>query len=204
MKLVQCLAALAACAICAPAAAGNYLSLAVGQSTVQDWNGGDLNFDGSVSNISDEDTDTSFRIALGFAASDNLAFEIGYVDLGEATADGTSDGSSAGIGGWSAGPVGVTAAVDGYDLGFSGRMPTSETFALTARVGVLLWDLEVTVEDGGSTFSGSDDGNDVYFGLGAELSVSPTVGFRGDFIRYSVDDIDIDSLSLSAVIRFEG
>lgn len=200
MKLVHCLAVFAACATAGPAAAGNYLSVSAGQSTVQDWNGG-LNDGSTISNASYEDTDTSFRVALGFAATENLTFEVGYLDLGEATAEGTSDGTGVF---WTAGPVGLKAAVDGYDLGFVGRMPTSETFALMARVGVLLWDLEVSLEDGGGTFSGSDDGNDVYFGLGAEFSVSPTVGFRGEFTRYSVDDFDIDALSLSAIIRFEG
>jgi OOP family OmpA-OmpF porin len=195
------LALLAAWAMSAPAAAGNYLVLTAGESTVQDWSADGLAFDGSnISNGTAEDTDTALRVALGFAASDNLTFEIAYVDLGAATADGTSDGTGVF---WAPGPVNVTAAIDGYDFGFIGRMPTSETFALLARVGIFMWELRSSVEDSAGSFSGTEDGDDPFFGIGAEFNVSPSVAFRGEFMRYAVDDIDVDALSLSAVIRFD-
>jgi hypothetical protein len=197
--LCHALALLAAWAIAAPAAAGSYVALTVGESTVQDWSADDLAFDGStISNASAEDSDTAFRVAMGFAASENLTFEVGYLDLGEATADGTSDGTGFF---WTPGPVNVTAAIDGFDFGLVGRMPTSETFALVARIGVFMWELESSVEDSSGKLSGTDDGNDPYVGLGAEFSMSPSLALRGEFTRYSTDDVDIDSLSLSAILR---
>ncbi len=198
--LCHALALLAAWAISAPAAAGNYLAVTVGESTSKDWNDDVLDDGSAISNATVEDTDTAFRIAMGFAASENLTFEVGYVDLGEATADGTSDGTGVF---WMPGPVNRTAAVDGYDFGFVGRMPMSETFALLARAGIFMWDVRSSFEDSGGSLSGSESGDDPFFGAGAEFDVSPSVSFRAEFVRYAVDDLDVDSLSLSAILRFE-
>jgi len=184
--------------VCGPADAG-YVGFGIGQSTVQDWNGGDLAFDGSsVTGISSEDSDTGFRIVGGFDVTPNLAVEIGYSDFGEATADGTSDGSGFF---WSPGPVSVKAAVDGIDFGFAGQLPASESFSLLARVGVLLWDLEAELADSSGSFSGSDDGNDVFFGIGAQFNTTGPLSMRAEFTRYAVDDIDLDSISFSLIYR---
>jgi len=196
--LRHALALVAAWAIAAPAAAGNYLAVTVGESTAKDWSD-DVLADGStISNTTTEDTDTAVRIALGFAASDSLTLEVGYVDLGETTAAGTSDGAGAY---WMAGPIERTAAIDGYDLGFVGRIPTSETFAVLARVGIFMWDLKSRLDDSGGSLSGTESGDDPFFGAGAELNLSESVALRGEFVRYTVDDRDIDLLSLSAILR---
>lgn len=198
--LFHALALLAAWAVCAPAVAGNYLAVTVGESTAKDWNEGVLDDGSAISNASAEDTDTAFRVAMGFAASESLTFEVAYVDLGETTADGTSDGTGVF---WVPGPVHRTAAVDGYDFGVVGRLPTSETFALLARVGIFMWDVKSSFEDSAGSVPGADSGDDPFFGVGAEFDVSPSVSFRAEFVRYAVDDLDVDSLSLSAILRFE-
>lgn len=153
------LALIAAMALAAPAAAEQgrgYVGLGYGQSTVQDWNGADLNIDGSVSNTSEDDTDAGFRIMGGFEFTPNFAVEVGYVDFGEATAEGTSDGSGFF---WAPGPVSLAAEVDGFDLGVRGRLPLSDAFGLIARIGFMMWDLSATLQDSSGTYSGSDDGN---------------------------------------------
>jgi len=194
------LALLAAWAVAAPAAAGSYVAVSVGESTAKDWSADVLDDGSTISNATAEDTDRALRLAIGFAASESLTFEVGYVDLGETTAAGDSDGTGVY---WTPGPVERTAAVDGYDFGFVGRIPTSETFAVLARVGVFMWDLKSRLNDGGGSFPGTVSGDDPFFGVGAELNVSESVAFRGEFVRYTVDDRDLDALSLSAILRFE-
>ena len=197
------LSLLAALALAAPAAAvaegGGYVGLGLGQNTMQDWNGGDLNIDGSVSNTDADDSDTGFRILGGYEFNPNIAVEVGYIDLGEATADGTSDGSGFF---WAPGPVSVSAEVDGFDLGIRGRLPLSESFGLSASIGMLMWDLSASLSDSSGTFSGSDDGNDVFFAAGADFRFGPGLGLRGEFARYALDDIDMDSLSIALVYHF--
>ena len=193
-------ALLAAWAISAPAAAGTYVALSVGQSQVKDWNADEQLADGStISNASSEDTDNGFRIALGFGDNENLSFEVGYVDLGQATAEGDSDGTGFF---WLAGPVSAKVGVEGLDIGLVGRIPASETFGFVARAGVFLWDVEVSATDSSGTFGGTDDGNDLFFGVGAEFHASPSISVRGEFTRYAVDESDIDNLALSVISRF--
>jgi OOP family OmpA-OmpF porin len=194
------LALLAAWAMSAPAAAGNYLAVAIGESTVKDWSDDALAFDGSgITNATFEDTDSAIRVALGFAASESLTLELAYVDLGEATANGTSDGAGTV---WASGPVYRAAAIEGYDFGFVGRIPMSENFALLARIGIFMWEQKSVREDSGSSLSGTRNGDDPFFGAGAEFNVSQSVALRGEFTRYSADDLDADALSLSAILRF--
>jgi hypothetical protein len=41
----------------------------------------------------------------------------------------------------------------------------------------------------------------VFFGVGLEFTTSPAMSLRAEFTRYSFDDSDLDSLSLSLVFR---
>jgi hypothetical protein len=196
------LALLAASALSTPAAAESYASLSLGEGTFKGMTS--LNFDGSVTGTREDDTDQTLRFALGSPTGDNLAFELGYVDLGETTATGVSDGSQAGVGGWQAGPVSTTIAIDGLDITVVGRIPLGESFALIARGGLFLWQLESTRRQSTGRRPFNDDGTDPCFGAGAQLNVGPSLSFRGEFTRYTIENIDVDSLSLSAILRFDG
>ena len=196
------LALLAASALPAPAAAESYASLSLGEGTFKGLR--PLNFDGSVSNVREDDTEQVLRFALGSPAGDNLAFELGYSDLGEASATGVSDGSQSGAGGWQAGPVGARLKIDGLDISLVGRMPLGESFALFARGGLFLWQVESTSRDSGGATRFNDEGTDPCFGAGAQLDLGSTVSLRGEFSRYTIDNVDVDALSLSAIVRFDG
>lgn len=198
MDACRVMGAVLALALSAPAAAqeGTYLGLGFGQGTVQDWDSSVID-DGSFASIDAEDSDTGFRLFGGLEFSPNFALEAAYVDLGEATADGDSNGCCF----WAPGPVTAKVAVSGFDVGLLGKLPVSDTFAVFARLGVLVWDVDVTLGDSSLLLSGSDDGNDIFLGLGAEIAAGGSLVVRGDFFRYSVDDVDIDALSLSLVFR---
>jgi hypothetical protein len=201
--LVRILVLLSACLSSAPAAADEerlnaYIDLSVGHSTVEHWNAADLNFDGSVSNTKTQDTDAALRIAIGYGISDNFMVEFGHLDLGQATAQGTSDGSG---GFWAPGPVRVTAEVVGYDLGVIARMPASENLSIVTRAGILMWTLKSSVRDssGGATLD--DGGSDAFLGIGLQLTLSDWVSFRADFTRYGAGDLDVNTASASAILR---
>jgi hypothetical protein len=201
--LVRYLAVLSACLSCAPAAAvegqvSAYIDLSVGHSTVQHWNAADLNFDQSVSGTKTQDTDSALRIAIGYGFSEYFTIEFGHLDLGQVTAQGTSDGSG---GYWADGPVRYTAESRGYDLGAVGRLPISESLWIVGRAGVLMWTLTTAAQD--STGSGKREygGSDAFLGLGLELRLSPAVSFRGDYTRYAVDYLDINAASASVILR---
>jgi OOP family OmpA-OmpF porin len=182
-----------------PAAAqesGTYLGAGFGQGSVQDWDSSVID-DGSFASIDAEDSDTGFRLFGGIEFSPNFALEAAYVDLGEATADGDSNGCCF----WAPGPVTASIAVSGFDVGLLGKLPVSETFAVYGRLGLLLWDADITLGDSSLLLSGSDDGNDIFIGFGAEIAAGGSLVVRGDFLRYAVDDVDIDALALSLAFR---
>lgn len=189
--------------LAAPAAAQEnrtYVGLGLGQSTVQDWDRSVID-DGSFTSIATEDSDTGFRLVGGMELNPNLAIEVGYTDFGEATADGDSDGTGFF---WFAGPVSADLSATGIDLGLIGRLPVSEGFSVHARLGLLLWDAEISLADSGGSIGGSDDGNDPFVGIGAEFGMGGSVALRGDFVRYSLDDIDVDTLALTLIYRVPG
>jgi OmpA-like transmembrane domain len=197
MKLGHCLAALAACALSGPALAGNYMGVALSQNTVGDWDDvGPALDDGSFTSQRSEDTDSGFRVFGGAGDPGGLAFEIGYSDFGEATFKAQSNGCCL----YPQGPVNVSAAASGLDLGVIGRAALSEGFALIGRVGVLAWKAELDAAVNGGADSDSQSGQDVFIGLGFEAG-GPTLAVRLDYTRYSLDDSDLDSLALSLVIR---
>lgn len=181
----------------APALAG-YFGLSVGKNTIKDWDDvGPTLDDGSFTSQSSEDTDTGFRVFGAFGGDENFNFEVGYSDFGEATFEAQSNGCCF----YAPGAVKVAASSTGIDLGVVGRAPISDTFGLIGRVGLLLWDVEVDAGDSSGSGSASEDGNDVFFGVGLEFMTSPAMSLRAEFTRYSLDDSDLDSLSLSLVFR---
>lgn len=185
--------------LAAPAAAqenGTYLGAGFGQGTVQDWDSSVID-DGSFTSIDAEDSDSSFRLFGGIEFNPNFALEAAYVDLGEATADGDSNGCCF----WVPGPVTASLAVSGFEVGLLGKLPVSEAFSVYGRLGLLLWDVDVTLGDSSLLLSGSDDGNDIFIGFGAEIAAGGSLVVRGDFLRYAVDDVDVDTLTLSLAFR---
>jgi len=196
-RLGACAIAIAAAVMSAPASAG-YFGVAINQNTLQDWDdvGAALD-DGSFTSQKSEDTDTGFRIFGGFGQNPNFVVEIGYSDFGEATFDAQSDGCCF----YPAGPVSADAALSGLDVSLVGKIPMSDGFNVTARIGMLKWEADVDVSLSGGSGSDSDDGTDLLFGIGLELAVSGGTSLRGEYTRYDIDDSDLDSLSLALVFR---
>jgi len=195
-RIGACAFVIAAGVMAGPANAG-YFGLGVAQNTLEDWDESTFD-DGSISNADAEDSDNGFRIFGGGAFSPNFGFELGYSDFGEATWEGTSDGTG---GFWPAGPVGASVGLKGFDGSLVGTLPVSDAFALMARFGILVWDMEVDVDTSVGSGSDSDDGNDTFFGLGGELRTGDAIALRAEYTAYSIDDGDMNSLSFSLVYR---
>lgn len=197
LKIAAVALAAASSIVAGPAAAG-YFGVALNQNTVKDWDDvGPALDDGSFTSQSSDDKDNGFRVFAGFGDNENFNFEVGYSDFGEATFDAESDGCCF----YPAGPVSVEAASTGLDFGLVGRAKISDTLGFLGRVGLLMWEADIDAMVGGSPGSGSEDGNDVFFGFGLELMASEGFSMRGEYTMYSLDDLDIDSLSISLVFR---
>ena len=197
-RLTAVLALAAGC--CSLDAAAFYYGIGAGQATDKEWDDRVIQ-DGSVDAIELEDSDTGFRLFAGFPLSQGLGFEIGYVNFGEQTAQGSADGSGDY---WTGGPATVESKLDGFDFGLVGNMPVSDALSLIARVGVLSWENELTYEDPAFLDKYAETGNDLFFGGGAEFHPGGPLALRGEFVRYRMDDVDVDLVSASVVYRFDG
>jgi OmpA-OmpF porin, OOP family len=175
-----------------------YYGIGAGQATDTEWDDRVIQ-DGSVGAITLEDQDSAFRLFAGFELDRNLAIEIGYVNFGEQSAQGDADGSGPY---WTGGPAAVESAVDGLDFGVAGTLPLSDEVVLLARVGVLSWKAELTYDDPSFREKHAESGNDLFFGGGLELRPGGPLALRGEYSRYSIDDIDVDTVTASLVYRF--
>lgn len=142
-----------------------YAGAAVGHSTFNA-----LGDDGSIASPDDDDNDINLRLFAGIGLGRHVAFEFGYVDFGEASFSGQSDGSGPFL---APGPAREDVAVDGFDLAVVGKLPLTEAWALFGRAGMLKWD---STYEFSATFDccgpggakESADGSDWTYGAGVQ------------------------------------
>lgn len=154
---------------------GLFLEVGAGLSQI------DMGLD-NIAGVSVDDSDTFFSVGAGFNFNRLVALEAGYVDLGEATVS------------IPVLPYSASLSADGFYFGPRLTGALSSQIEGYARVGMLVWDVEFSDSEG---FVGSDDGTDVYFGLGAALKISDQLSLGADWTRYMLEsegeDIDIDT-----------
>jgi OOP family OmpA-OmpF porin len=196
-RILPALLALAAFGLAAPATAQvipGYLGIGYGQHTNKQWDRNVID-DGSFSSIAVEDTGTGARVMGGFQIVGRLGIEFGYTNLGAITASGTSDGSSL----WAPGPVSARLDGTGFDIAATGKWALTRKVAALARLGMLFWETDAAIGDSTIRFTGNDDGDDVFFGIGLEVGVSDALALRGEFVRYNLNETDVDSIGLALV-----
>lgn len=134
----------------------------------------------NIPGVSVDDEDMFFSIGAGYNFNKMFAAEVGYIDLGEAEAS---------VPGYKA-----TFSADGFYFGPRLTVELSPASEVYGRIGMLAWDGEFEDSDG---FSASDDGTDVYLGIGAAFKISNQVSFGVDWTRYMMesdgDDVDVDT-----------
>ncbi|MDO9221038.1 MAG: outer membrane beta-barrel protein [Thiobacillus sp.] len=176
---------------------GFYVGGSLGQAKAKDFNGSDLDAElfssyGITSSTSTDDTDTGWKAFAGYRFMKYLAVEGAYANLGEFTAHSTVTAPSAGI-------VDSNVETTAWTISALGILPLGDRFSLFGRVGVNVWDTDIsaTGTGGGVTASASDsdDGTDWVYGVGAAYSFTDNLSLRGEWERYDLGDGDIDLLS---------
>lgn len=180
IQTIACAAALMALASFPSHAVDNgiYLGAGVGQSGVEfddDFEGTNLDFDASA---------TSYKVIAGWRFIDWLSVELNYVDLG--TADDRVLGQK------------IETDIDGVSLSALGFLPIGPV-DLFARVGAIDWSADLSVPGIGS---GSDDGTDFTYGVGAQFRVW-SLSLRAEYEVFDISDADtVDMISASVTWTF--
>ena len=122
-----------------------------------------------------EGSDTGWKIHLGSSFMEFIGGEIGYVNFGKLGGDGPKAYA------W------TPAVTVGVPLGLA---------RVFAKGGVAFADVE------GSSLREEYRNNDPFFGVGLRFGMSPGLGFRAEYERYTLDNDDIDMAQVGLELNF--
>jgi OOP family OmpA-OmpF porin len=178
------LALASAVAFAGPALAqdsGFYIGGALGQSEIKGA------CSGLPPGVSCDEEDTGWKIFGGFQFNRHLGVELGYANLGEASASGLG--------------VTATAEVTAWDLVAVGSLPIMDRFSVYGKLGLFLADAEVTSNVG---VSSDESESGITFGVGLRYDFTRNLGLRAEWQRYQEvdDETDVNLLSIGIVWKF--
>lgn len=212
MKIKHITAATILSLAMASAFAGDwYVVGSLGQAKVQDSSKSDIDAElisAGVTGLSSsmDDTDTGYKLQVGYSFTPNWAIEGGYVDLGEMSYKAT--GSLGGV----AGNAKATVEANGWNIAGVGTMPINQQFSLFGKLGAIYADVDAkaTLTGGGGSISDKASTTDwkANFGFGATYQFNKQWGMRAEWERFSnlgdsdTGESDVDLLSVGVVFRF--
>jgi OOP family OmpA-OmpF porin len=164
-----------------------YLGGTVGQSQAKDFCTGVTTGGGTTC----DDKYTSWSILIGYQWNRHLGFEIGYRDLGQASANG--------LGG------NVTAEAHAFETVVLGILPVGERFSVYGKFGAYLAESDLVTTAPNSVASEHDSNIDLTYGVGVQFELTKQFGVRAEWQRYQdigPSNMDVDAISLGLIWRF--
>lgn len=164
-------------------ASGFYATASVGQTRadIEDMPG-----------FSVDDTDTGYSLGLGYEFNKYVAFEAGYVDLGETT--------------MTLGAFNAAVEADGFYFGPKVSLPITDKFSVFGKVGLFAWDVDASSNFG---VAASASGTDAYFGAGLAYDITDALALKAEWTRYNsvgdentTDSADVDFIAAGLVFKF--
>lgn len=158
-----------------------------------------------------DDSDTGYRLYLGWQFHEHWAAEVGYANLGELGQEVSATTSD---------PSGFLQALaeeqpllsSGITLGAAAHYPLTSLgmadgdfarkFSVYGRVGLYVWQTEVEYAAGGVVVTDDNSGADLYFGVGVDYALTEAFTLGLGFERYNAETA-IDFINLSAQYRFD-
>lgn len=132
----------------------------------------------------DFDHDISYSVKGGYEVNRNLAIELGYVNFGKAKDDLTS----------------AKAEVTGVNTSIVGVAPLNPSLDVFVKVGVIFWNVNVSVDDLGRVVD--DNGTDPSFGLGGAYHITDDISVVTEYQRFDIGDDNIDNFSVGLHLYF--
>ena len=157
-----------------PASAQFYVGGAVGKSDLnpktEDW------VVGPPFITTFDDTDTGWKLFAGYQFSRHFGIEVGYTDLGSYSATNTLPGVDRAT---------ATVKVRSVAGFFTGRVPVTEAFALTGKLGASWNESKMSFSSGAVVFipaaSDTHDRASFAWGLGASYAFNKNVAIRIEY-----------------------
>ena len=165
---------------------GGYLGLSAGT----------VNYKDACSGITVpcDESDTAWRFFGGYQFSRTLSLELGYANLGAASA--------------SQGPLEARYEVNAWDLSSLLSFPLTNQFAFFGRLGIYHADVDSRGNVGPFTAAQSDKNSGLTYGLGVKYEFTRSLGLRAEWQQYgnvgsnSTGKDDLSTLTVGAFFKF--
>ncbi|WP_192036054.1 porin family protein [Halomonas sp. YLGW01] len=144
-----------------------------------------------------DESDTAYKLFIGYRFTPNFAVEASHLDFGESTANAKNNGPNIELG------------IDGLAVALVGRLPLQGGFSLHGKLGMIAWEASYNnhfeINNAQYRFYVEEDGTDPFYGVGAEYVID-RVMIRGEVERYDLsyggEDYTIDLASISLGYHF--
>jgi hypothetical protein len=135
--------------------------------------------------------------------SNTMDIEVSYNDFGEASLSGVSGNQFKFGSDTYQFTATASLAVSATSVGIAAKQKVelSEGIMLYGKLGVHQWESKFSVTSTNTTGSLDDDGADVFYGVGLELSIADLKGRIG-YSLYDLDGEDVDSINLGFIFNF--
>ncbi|MDE2585366.1 MAG: outer membrane beta-barrel protein [Betaproteobacteria bacterium] len=152
---------------------------------------------------STKETDTAYKLQLGYQFNQYFAVEGGYVNLGEAKYSASFTGGNGK----------ATAKVDGWNIDAVGILPLNDQFSLFGKLGTFAAHTKVdaSASGPGGAASVSDSANNwsTHYGVGASYAFTKSVAVRVEYEKFdrvgkdnSTGKADVDLWSVGVAYKF--
>jgi OOP family OmpA-OmpF porin len=203
------LASGSAAALAQQAQKGWYAGGSIGQSRAEIEDGALPITNATATSLSKKETDTGYKLYLGYRINRNFAVEGGWTDFGKINATRTVTAPAVGT-------SGAETKASGWHIDGLGILPFQNNFSLFAKIGVIYNEVKTSRSVSGAVgFAPGTDRNPKHtglnakFGVGAGYDFSPAIGARVEWERANQlgdnsvgGKSDVDLLSVGLVARF--
>lgn len=152
---------------------GWYIGATAGQSNFKDC---------AAANC--DDSDIAIGVFGGYQFHKYFGAELGYTDLGQASAPGAGD-----------------AKAKGFELSGVGTFPITERFSIYGKLGFFRWDVDASGQ--------SASGTDLTYAVGVQWNFTKRFGLRAQYQMYkdvgddaTTGTTDVDVIGIGVVFKF--
>jgi len=158
--------------------------------------------------------DSALIVMIGYRLKDNLSIEGGMVGSSETSITTTDSITGSYLGKTISIGSGLKISAEAntsWLIGGAYKIPMTDNLSINTRAGLFLWDVDYKVS-GAATYDGvsygvnatiaTDDGSDLYFGIGGEYEISDSLSAEFSYLNTEVGGSDVDSYNIAIVSSF--
>ena len=166
----------------------------------------DTGFSNPIGTTHIDEEDSGIKLFAGFQLNKNIAVQLHYADLGEASVTGDNgdrfdlrgttfeffnDGSK------------ISSEIESIGLSLLVGMDVAASINPYIKFGLQRWEIDVTVVSPSLVNESiNDDDTEAFLGVGIDFKLAESVKLKLEFERYGIDDLDTNLFSANLVYNF--